>query len=89
VCCVVAYRYAQEQSREVIKQAQDGQGVATDLYKFWRDSAAKEASTLANLATKLRLTQQSTQDPKKGKHAPGGGAAPPWAGGKQGEDEQE
>lgn len=60
------------------EQSRDGQGVHTEMYDFWCKQRDRERKAFADLATKMRLTQQATYHPERGKGPAGGGAPPPW-----------
>ena len=64
---------------KVWEQATDKQGVNTDLLEVWQRMRDRERRAFSDLATKMRLTQQASYHPEKGKGPAGGGAAPPWA----------
>jgi hypothetical protein len=65
---------------DVIAKAINVTSIQTDLSRFARLTAmqARESAVIASLATRLRLTIQSSRDSRISKRDPGAGRPRPW-----------
>lgn len=73
---VLTFRRATASMRALEAQAADGEGLDIAMHGYFDQLRARQSTQIGNLATKMRLTQQSTQNAKRRKGGEGSGPKP-------------